>query len=94
MGKSTTPKYIVETRDNSHWHSTPMAWQMKQYGKPTVKNLEKFMANLNESFNVGGVNFPSSKAAGFIVYHHAARIINQKTGDNVASWSAPSFQVM
>ena len=58
MGKSYTPKYIVETT-----YSTPHidvggrgTWAVKEYGAPTKENLEAWRVAMNASFKPGGAN--------------------------------------
>ena len=100
MGRSYTPKYRVEYRDNTMFsHGVPslypqsMAWDTKRDGKPTNANLEKWRKAYNESFNTGGVNFHASQGTGVIIHIYKAWIIEQKTGAWVTQTDAPMFEV-
>ena len=93
MGKIITPTYRIEVKENDFtdsWHV--MSWN-KEYGKPNTKNLENFVSKMNESYLPTGVNSHITKMRGYIVCVYKARIIHQKSGDIVAEWKAPSFQV-
>ncbi len=96
MGKTITPKYRVEFRDNDRnaWSIFKrQIWDCKAYGKPTAKNLATWREKMNTSFDNGGVNFHISKAAGFIVYISHAKIVSQKSGEIVAEYTMPMFEV-
>jgi hypothetical protein len=89
MGKSVTPKYRIESRDNQGKFAV---WAPKV--RATPKALAEYMDDYNRSFLPGGVNWHVSKACGVVVYHSSAKLINQSTGEIVASWSASPFQVL
>lgn len=88
MGRTVTPKYRIESRDNmgklSQW-----AWR----GKVSASLLADYMDSYNASFQPSGANWHVSKALGVVAYHSAAKVINQRTGEIVATWSAPLFSV-
>lgn len=54
-GRSTTPKYVVDMKIRKGM-TTPAAWTVKQHGKPTAKNLAKYVDAYNDSVMPGGVN--------------------------------------
>jgi len=91
MGKSITPKYRIEIKDNSlNYLDMPlaMAWNC---GKPTTKKLEEYIYKLIDSYKIGGCNEHISLTLGYMPIPNKARIINQKTGDIVIEWNAPVF---
>lgn len=97
MGKSYTPTFRVEYRDNTNAQIlsfNPMAWDCKMDGRPTVANLEKWRQGYNKSFNPGGVNFHVSKEIGVIIHISNAKLIRQSTGEVVAETAMPMFEVM
>ena len=60
MGRTITPKYAVQFSSvfsNGKlvgW--TPMAWNSKQAGRPTVENLAKFVKGYEDSTLPGAIN--------------------------------------
>ena len=97
MGKSYTPKYRVETRDNTAkpWAApnARQAWLVKDYGRATDENLAAWVRVTNRSFKSGGVNFHVSVAAGVEVHINWARIVEQATGEVVAEYFMPMFEI-
>lgn len=99
MGKIVTPKYRVEywTNDKPNvkrdmiWNVTKRA-NVAGYGKPDVLNLQDWRDVYNHSFREG-VNKHVSDAAGFIVRIGRCRIVNQFTGEIVAEFTPPAFEV-
>jgi hypothetical protein len=89
MGKTVKAKYRIELKDN-RGVTSQMIWR----GKVNGKILSDFMDGYNRSFVPGGANFNVSKAVGVCLYHHRAQVVNQSTGEVVATWSAPAFQVL
>lgn len=96
----STPKYRVDLFDHrGFWDKLGLSWNVRSRtnvhgdGKPTDANLEKKVFAYAKSLELGGVNEHLSKAAGFIPYPKAARIVNQFTGEVVAEWKAGMFQV-
>ena len=94
MGKVYTPTFRAEVRDNTSQAWFHSAWNVKDHGRPTDKNAERYRRSLNESLKIGGVNEHISKAAGFLVHTSAVRVIRQATGQVVASAKAPLFEVV
>lgn len=99
MGRSYTPKYRVECHDDpfapvrlsaAHSH----AWVVKEKGRPTDANLAKWRRAVYDSMCAGGVNEHVSKARGYIPVISHARIVEQKTGEVVAEFTAPNFEVL
>lgn len=90
MGRSVTPTFRVEVTANVH--ITDMFWSVKQSGKPTAENAEKFRKMLNESFAPGGVNAP--KGDEIVPHISKVRVIRQSTNAVVAEASAPLFEVV
>ena len=93
MGKSYTPTFRVEYRDNTRKNGH-MTWDCKRDGRPTVANLEKWRQGYNESFNPGGVNFGVSQAVGVVIHIVSAKLIRQATGETVAETTMPMFEVV
>ena len=55
MGRTFTPAHAVEfVVDRGYW--TPMGWDAKHAGRPTVANLAAFVAGYEASTQPGGVN--------------------------------------
>lgn len=79
MGKSVTPKYRVEYKDQEGKHISD--WMVKEKGKPTEENLDKWLMDLNKSFLTGGVNEHISESLGFVPAALSAKIVEQRTGD-------------
>ena len=102
MGRSTTPKHVAVIRTNDKGHAfTPFAWRPRaKYGIPgdgvaNAKNLAKFVAGYNASFEPGGTNAHLSDAVGFIVaIDYAAIYENCAGGALVAEYKAPAFEVV
>lgn len=99
MGRSYTPKYRLEYRDNSvacrrnpnYFHTI---CPPKGFGTPTERKLSEYRRALNTSFAPGGVNAHVSEAAGHVVHVGRVRAVEQKTGRVVASTVAPMFEVV
>ena len=104
MGRSTTPRYIVQLVEvappglTAGTH-TPYTWHVKSrtnvtgYGAPTDDNLTKYVMEYAKSLKLGGVNAHLSKADGYVPYPNIAYIKDQKTGRVVARWKAAMFQI-
>lgn len=54
-GRTVTPKYVVDVQIKMGI-ATPAAWEIKEYGKPTVNNLKKYIEAYNQSLMAGGAN--------------------------------------
>ncbi len=92
MGKSYTPKYRVEYRDQAgHYH---MAWHHKRDGVANADNLEKWRKTYNRSFQHDGTNAHIAQARGTIPHISRAELILQKTGAIVAQVTMPMFEVV
>ena len=94
MGRSYTPKYRIEFLQTNGSAMTNQGWDCKRYGKPSEKNLEKFLDAYSNSTKIGGVNERISKSLGFIPVVSKARIVNQFTNDTVVEYNAPMFKVL
>lgn len=88
MGKTIRLKYRVEGKDQTG------AWQCGWRGRATTARLAEWVRMTNESMKLGGCNEHVSKAHGFIPIISRARIVNQDTGEVVAEYAAPLFQVI
>lgn len=86
MGRSYTPTYRTEWDDRSNG-----VWR-KEYGKPTLANLEKHVHEYAESLKAGGINNHISLALGYIPFPRVARIVRQRDGKIMAEWRAATFQ--
>lgn len=95
MGKSVTPKYVVQINDGRGDNfKTPMTWNSRQSGRPTAANLEKYVKVYAKSLEQGGVNAHVSEALGFIPYPNSAEIrLNDLSRQVIATWKAAMFQV-
>lgn len=101
MGKSRMIKYVVHEQLNIdhmpsvRWKFTgPCKWDHKYLGKPTSEKLGQWVMDGNKSYLPGGINEHVSNAMGVVPYCYAAKVVNQYTGETVAEWRAPLFQVM
>lgn len=102
MGRSTTTKHVAIFKTNDTGHViTPFAWRPRaQYGRPgdgvaNEKNLAKFVAGYNASFEADGSNAHLSEAVGFTVrIWYAAIYENCADGALVAEYKAPQFEVV
>lgn len=105
MGRSYTPKYVVEIR-----HTTPPGcrpfqvvsaeWQVGTranrpgYGKPTNVNLERYVMEYVKSIGINGVNAHISKDLGYVPYPTSAFIrLNRSGALPIVTWRAALFQV-
>lgn len=88
MGKSYTPTYRVEYRDQTGLHSE--CWK----GRATAQRLEAWRQARNTSLGHGGVNYHLSLAVGLIVHVSWARLIRQSTREVVAEVRQPLFEAV
>lgn len=85
-------KYFVEVEG-----CTPAIWRVRKqfnlpgYGRPTEKNLAKYVMDYIDSLKIGGVNQHISKALGQIPVPNWAKIRENGDGRVVATWKAPMF---
>ncbi len=101
MGRSVTPTYRVELVCMG-CTMTPAAWRVRPHyqipgnGKPTLKNLDKYVRDLEKSMEPGGVN-------AHLGIHPIveAKIIHQFSGEVAAHWKRkeqmpdePKFRVI
>ena len=100
MGRSRTPTLIVREQGTFPMVGAP-EWRVRSrgphqgLGRPNRENLARFVQAGNRSFHEGGVNFHITeglRANGTIGPHEypevlSAQIVNQITGQVVASWS-------
>lgn len=95
MGRSYTPTYRVEYNDNPFrvaWNGIE-AWDCKRYGRPTAKNLTEWRNRRNASMQKGGVNDHIPAALGYIPHISHAKIVRQSTGEVVAEYVMPAFEI-
>ncbi len=62
-------------------------------GEPNQDNLMKAILKGVECYKEGGHNYHLTKALGYIPYPTSVKLINQKTGEEICSWTAGEFQV-
>lgn len=93
MGRSFTPKYRIEFKDNLSPRSGWMAWET-HYGKPTQANLEKWRKAMNASFQKDGCNFHVSQSSGILVHYSSAKIVRQSDGQIMAETKMPMFEAI
>jgi len=90
MGRTHTPKYRIEVREQGQRAMRVFAcWYVKDKGKTTNKNLESWVEHFNTSLEPGGVNEHCGPKARI----SEAKIVNQKTGETLAHHQTPMFQV-
>ena len=91
MGKITTPKYRIEmscvsfTNKRKEWHSYGFI------GRPSDAAAKSFRDGMNASMQNGGTN---EHLANLQSPYGTARIINQKSGDLVALFVPPAFEIV
>lgn len=96
MGRITTPTFRLEFNDNPWrlvWNAKE-TWDCTKYGRPSTASIERFRVARHKSLEIGGVNEHISKSIGYIPYINRARIIRQATGETVAEFTAPPFEVV
>lgn len=86
MGKSYTPTFRLEYKDQGGWQT-----QFYDKRRPTDDQLRRYLIDLVHSFYIGGINEHVSKSIGYIPMPTQARVIRQKTGEIVAKFNAPMF---
>ena len=95
MGKSITPKFRIEMSCihflNQRREIHRYGYSVAQDGVPSADNAKKFRDGMNRSFQVGGTN---EHLNGTQSPYSNARIINQKTGECVAEYIAPMFEIV
>ena len=102
MGRSTTPKYVLEICCSDYCRYTPMAWHVGSHyglpgdGKPTVANINKWVTRFEES-RISGAN----KHLGIALVIRATIILNDGSRTVVTAWTRheqrknePMFQVI
>jgi len=84
-----TPRYIIDITVDGNARYSSMEWISRKtkfcpsYGKPTTKNIEKFVHGLEDSQKAGGVNEHLGE-----VKVLAAKIRDQFNGQSVvAEWT-------
>lgn len=88
MGKTITPTYRVEYRDQSGWHSE--CWS----GRATTTRLEDWRVARNSSMQPGGVNEHVAPAIGYVPHISHAKLVHQKSGEVVATTVMPMFEAV
>ncbi len=92
MGRSYTPRYVVETTENFGKKQT-MCWS----GPVSDKKLAAWVAAYEASFELGGNNAHISASLGYVI--HVSRAVIRKNvnfsgpADVVATYNAPMFAV-
>jgi hypothetical protein len=98
MGRSYTPTYRVEYRDNTmtRWTTPPhwLTYDSKRHGRPSNAKAEAIRVSLNASFGPDGVNFHVSQAAGVVIHVTKLWIVRQADGEVVGAATAPMFEVV
>ena len=93
MGRSTTPTFRIEgtaTRiSDGRRFPVHQAWLTKYAGRPTDETLAAHVKVAEASTAPGGVNeHLGAERIGF------ARVVRQATGEVVATYTAPVFEVV
>jgi hypothetical protein len=91
MGRSSTPKYVIEFvtgngRQRTHEWRVRTSYRGKGYGRPTEANLEKHVQAYNASVEPGGCNAhlgPKATAVAAVIK------LNVPGGEELVSWVAP-----
>lgn len=92
------PLYGSEQPDPARQMSRGQAWPVKDAGKPTAANIEKFIVAYYKSTRPGGANAhigAQSNGKGWPVQPPArAYVYDQIKGEIVGEWTAPKFWVI
>lgn len=88
MGKTITPTFRVEYRDQQGWHSE--CWD----GRATDKRAEDWRIARNASMKTGGANEHIPPFLGFIPHISHVKIVHQRSGTVVAEAKMPMFEVV
>ena len=95
MGRTITPVYRVEFKDNTSGHFwNQQSWDCRRDGKPTETNLEQWRIRYNASFQSDGANFHCSKSLRRVIHISEARLVRQAGGRTVAATRMPIFEVV
>jgi hypothetical protein len=94
MGRVSTPRYRIELSCNHFLNKRKEVHSYAFTGKPSIEGAKKFRDAMNDSvFNVNkaATNIHLSKVQS---PYGRATIINQKTGEIVAEYNPPMFEVI
>ncbi len=94
MSRTITPKYRVEYADNVGTVIKSMAWDWKRFKASDVAALEEWRNVYNTSFELGGVNAHISEGLGFVYRIGCADLVNQTTGEVVAEYDPPKYEIV
>lgn len=95
MGRSYTPKYRIELSfvdfKGRQRKIDAFGWSCKRHGRPSEHNAKRFRDGMNESLEKGMSNehLKHRQSA-----YGTARIIEQSTGDVIATYKPPMFEVV
>lgn len=102
MGRSSTPKYRVEYRDNAlamrktngemRGHDGKSCHVQTWYGVPSYEALCKWREDWNKSFEIGAINGRLSEDLGMLIHIHTCAIV-RKDGMLMFKYDAPMFEV-
>ena len=102
MGRSRTPKYVVELVTPG-FYTSPSEWrvrdgcQTKGYGRPNNENLRKYIEQFIASMQPGGVNAHLKEQSKpytvtyALVYHNTS---DRHLGTPLAEWRNPANVVV
>jgi hypothetical protein len=94
MGRSITPKYRVEMFRRNPFTGDRVSDVECWKGRASDTLLESYVLRLERSYKPGEVNGHISASFGYLPAYDAARIVDQKTGQVVATWKSAPFRVM
>lgn len=88
MGQTITPKYrmVSEQLSGGRVAHYQQAWNCQWHGKPTAKNLAKYIEKMQESYGEGGCNHHITKAHGEQV------ILQARIETNVSYYQQPEVK--
>ena len=97
MSNSHTPTFRVEFSgvivltgtEAKRVSYTPAAWDCKQSGKPSDETLATYVRGVEDSTLPGGVNEHLG-----VTRISRAKVVRQSTDEVVATYGAPTFQVI
>lgn len=91
MGTTVTPKYRVVIEGLG---IASMCWDIKNYGRPSDANLERFVMAFVASLRPGGANAHLQSGTENLLFPTGARIeYNHRGGATVFAWKPAMFQV-
>lgn len=90
MGRSRLIPIVIELLETPGMYITPMEWQTKHAGKPTLENVQRYVYEFVQSQKTGEPNFGIGKT---LIVPNRARVYKQTRNGRelLVEWTAPMF---